>query len=131
MRDGIRDLTRRLGREPTAAEVQKALGVSAEAYDEFLLAQNAESLAAFDEHLHQIAEQSSHGSNSLEAQLVTRRCIEQGLKRLSEREQRVIQLYYEFDLSLKEIASVLEITEARVCQINRAALQKLRDALKD
>jgi RNA polymerase sigma factor for flagellar operon FliA len=131
MRDGIRQLTRRLGREPTAAEAQEALGISPDEYNESLLAQNAESLAVFDEQLHQFAEQSSNGGSSLETQLLTRRCLEHGLKQLNEREQRVIQLYYEFDLSLKEIAAVLEITEARVCQINKAALQKLRGALKE
>lgn len=43
----------------------------------------------------------------------------------------MIQLYYEFDLSLREIASVLGLTEARVCQINKAALKKMREVLSD
>jgi RNA polymerase sigma factor for flagellar operon FliA len=41
-----------------------------------------------------------------------------------------VQLYYEFDLSLKEIARVLDLTEARVCQINKLALKKLRELLQ-
>ena len=52
------------------------------------------------------------------------------LHKLSEREQRVLQLYYEFDLSLKEIAATLDLTEARICQINKAAMTKLRDLLE-
>ena len=67
---------------------------------------------------------------SPETQLVRRRSIEQALLALDEREQRVIQLYYEFDLSLKEIAAVLDITEARVCQINKGALRKMRACLQ-
>lgn len=130
IRDGVRDLTRRLGREPTQAEIQQQLGVSAQEYQEHLLAQNAEGLANFDELLHEIDE---HGAadDSPEARLMARGSIEQALHRLDPREQRVVQLYYEFDLSLKEIAAVLELTEARVCQINKGALRKMREALAD
>jgi RNA polymerase sigma factor for flagellar operon FliA len=124
------DLTRRLGREPTHAEIQQQLGVSAQEYHEYLLAQNAEGLANFDELLHELDERSAV-DDSPEAQLLTRRSIEQALHRLDPREQRVVQLYYEFDLSLKEIAAVLELTEARVCQINKAALKKMREALSE
>lgn len=54
------------------------------------------------------------------------RTIAQALGQLNEREQKVIQLYYEFDASLKEIGAVLDLTEARVSQINKAALTKMR-----
>jgi RNA polymerase sigma factor for flagellar operon FliA len=129
-RDGVRRLTRQLGREPTPAEVQEALELTPEAFQEFLLAQNAEELANFDELLHQqLDSQSAERRNGPEAQLIATRGLEQALLQLSEREQRVMQLYYEFDLSLKEIAEVLELTEARICQINKAALKKLRVVL--
>lgn len=128
-RDGVRDLTRQLGREPTPAEIQQALGITPEAYGEYQLAQNAEALANFDELLHELDGQAAERRNSPEAQLVARNSIEQALRVLNEREQRVVQLYYEFDLSLKEIAAVLELTEARVCQINKAALGKMRESL--
>ena len=62
--------------------------------------------------------------------MLQRLALEQVLRQLSEREQRVIQLYYEFDLSLKEIAAVLELSEARVCQIHKEALRKMRAALQ-
>ena len=129
-RDAIRALAVRLGREPTATEIQDALGLSAQTYRDYELAQNAESLANFDEQLHERA-LLADGHGSPEAQLIMRRSIEQGLRGLNEREQRVIQLYYELDLSLKEIAAVLELTEARVCQINKGALKKMRVAMQE
>jgi RNA polymerase sigma factor for flagellar operon FliA len=49
---------------------------------------------------------------------------------LTEREQRVVQMYYEFELSYKEIAAVLDLTDARVCQLNKAALGKMKAVLK-
>ena len=42
----------------------------------------------------------------------------------------MIQLYYEYELSLKEIAAVLGLTDARVCQINKGALQKMKAFLQ-
>jgi RNA polymerase sigma factor for flagellar operon FliA len=52
-----------------------------------------------------------------------------GIARLPEREKLVITLYYYEDLSMKEIGSVLGITESRVCQIHAKALAHLRSRL--
>ncbi|HEY8509293.1 MAG TPA: FliA/WhiG family RNA polymerase sigma factor [Steroidobacteraceae bacterium] len=130
IRDGIRELTRRLGREPTQAEIMKELQLTPDAWREFELAESAEDLANLDELIHELPESHGMSRNSPEAQLLIQRSIEQALSALDEREQRVVQLYYEFDLSLKEIAAVLGVTEARVCQINKAALKKMKDRLR-
>jgi len=45
---------------------------------------------------------------------------------LREREQQVIALYYEEDLTMKEIAERLQVDESRVSQIHAAALARLR-----
>jgi RNA polymerase sigma factor for flagellar operon FliA len=129
-RDGVRDLTRSLGREPTQAEIQTALDLTPEAYTEYQLAENAEQLANFDELLQEKIGPAAQRCDSPEARFVDQRSIEQALRSLNEREQRVVQLYYEHDLSLKEIALVLDLTEARICQINKAALKKMKDHLQ-
>lgn len=129
LRDAVRELTRRLGRQPTEAETRKALGLDAEAYQAFLQAENAEVIASFDEMLGQMAELPST-AQSPEELLMARRSLEQALSALDEREQRVIQMYYEFELSYKEIAAVLDLTDARVCQINKGALKKLQAFLR-
>jgi RNA polymerase sigma factor for flagellar operon FliA len=129
-RDGVRDLTRSLGREPTRVEILKTLNLTAEAYRQYQLAENAEQLANFDEALQEMNGSAATHLQSPEAQFLARRGIEQALMMLNEREQRVVQLYYEFELSLKEIAAVLNLTEARICQINKAALKKMKDLLQ-
>lgn len=129
LRDAMRELQRRLGHEPSEAEAMAALGLSVEAYQDYQLAENAEALASFDELVQEMGNLESR-TPTPEAQLIRRRSIEQALLALDEREQRVIQLYYEFDLNLKEIAAVLELTEARVCQINKGALRKMRERLQ-
>jgi len=130
VRDGVRELSRVLGREPTQAEILKELQLTPAAYHEFQLADSAERLAHFDELVQELPDTNAERRNSPEAQLFARRSIEEALRALDEREQRVVQLYYEFELSLKEIAAVLGLTEARVCQINKAALKKMKDLLR-
>ena len=50
--------------------------------------------------------------------------LEQALSRLDERERLVLTLYYQHELSLKEIALVLEVSDARVCQLSKQAIGK-------
>jgi DNA-directed RNA polymerase specialized sigma24 family protein len=38
-------------------------------------------------------------------------------------------MIYEFELSYKEIAAVLDLSDARVCQLNKSALAKMKAAL--
>ena len=51
------------------------------------------------------------------------------LKTLNEKEQLVIQLYYFEELSLKEIAEILEVSESRVSQIHKKIIKKIREKL--
>lgn len=129
-RDSVRALTRSLGREPGAHEAAAALGMTAEQYQQYLVDDNAEQLVSFDEVLQESAER-AHSAPGPEQQYMVRRSLEQALGGLDEREQRVIQMYYEFELSYKEIAAVLDLTDARVCQLNKGALAKMRAALAD
>jgi len=129
LRDGVRDLTRRLGRQPLESEIIAALGVTAAAYHEHQLDDNAETVASFDELILEMNDMPAHGLNP-EDQLMARRSLEQALMALDEREQRVIQMYYEFELSYKEIAAVLDLTDARVCQLNKGALRKMKTFLQ-
>ena len=88
-----------------------------------------ELIASFDEVLQDTLADSNSVSGP-EEQLMLRRSLEQALNGLDEREQRVVQMYYEFELSYKEIAAVLDLTDARVCQLNKAALNKMKAVLQ-
>jgi len=45
---------------------------------------------------------------------------------LPERERQILALYYEEELTYREIGSVLGVTESRICQIIRAVQRKLK-----
>lgn len=51
------------------------------------------------------------------------------LKKLSERDQLVLSLYYFEELTLKEIGKVLEVSESRACQIHSQAILNLQALL--
>ncbi len=53
------------------------------------------------------------------------------IERLPEREKLVLSLYYEQELTLKEIGAVLHVTESRVCQLHGQALVRLRSRLSE
>jgi RNA polymerase sigma factor FliA len=129
LRDGVRELRRRLGREPGESEIIQALGITAEAWQEHLLDENAELIGSFDDLIQEMGGMLEHSLNP-EDQLILRRSLEQALLQLDEREQRVVQMYYEFELSYKEIAAVLDLTDARVCQLNKGALRKMKSFLQ-
>lgn len=55
--------------------------------------------------------------------------IKKVLKKMSEKEQLIIQLYYFEELSLKEISEILGVTESRISQIHKNVIKKLRKEL--
>jgi RNA polymerase sigma factor for flagellar operon FliA len=126
MRDMTRTLTREFGREPTENEVQTALGVTQAQYQASAAANRAEQLVSFDE----LQDDALRDESDPEHHMAVRSSLEHALIELDEREQRVVQLSYEYDLSLKEIAAVLGLTEARVCQIRQGALKKMKVVLE-
>ena len=53
-----------------------------------------------------------------------------GIASLRENEQMVVSLYYRKNLSMKEIAQVMEVSEPRISQIHSRAIQKLKLYMK-
>ncbi len=55
--------------------------------------------------------------------------IVDAIKKLPDKEKKVIVLYYYEDLTLKEIGAVLDVTESRVSQLHTKAIMRLRGRL--
>ncbi len=56
--------------------------------------------------------------------------LREAFRSLSEREQKILYLYYYEELRLREIAGLFSVTEARICQIHSQALRKLRTEIR-
>jgi RNA polymerase sigma factor FliA len=129
LRAAERMLRRQLGRDPERAEVCSMLEISGEDYDRAQLDDCAEEFASFDALLSKGMDVEGMQQGP-EARAINQAMLARALRALDEREQRVIQLYYEFDLNLEEIAQVLDLTAARICQINKRALSRMRATLE-
>lgn len=55
-----------------------------------------------------------------------RAALKQGIASLSDREKTVVALYYDRELTLREIGAVLEVSESRVSQMLTAIAKRLR-----
>ncbi|SFS12860.1 FliA/WhiG family RNA polymerase sigma factor [Sphingomonas jatrophae] len=126
-------LETRLGRAPTEAEMAEAMGLDAAAYR--ALADSAE--AVRQESLDEVYSDQSMWFADVEEradEAIDRRALSRlladGIGKLPEREAMVLQLYFVEELNLEEIGQVLGVTNARVCQIKKSALDKLRAGLK-
>ena len=60
-----------------------------------------------------------------------KKMLAQALELLTEKERKVILLYYYEDLTLKEISNILEVSESRISQLHTRALQKMRGKMGD
>jgi RNA polymerase sigma factor for flagellar operon FliA len=58
-----------------------------------------------------------------------RSTLDQAVKTLPVRYQKVVFLYYSGEMTMKEIGEVLGVNESRVSQIHKTALQKMAVAL--
>lgn len=52
--------------------------------------------------------------------------LQQALESLPEREQQLITLYYFEGLTMKEIGQLLNLTEARICQLHAQSIHRLK-----
>lgn len=53
------------------------------------------------------------------------------IENLTEKERKVITLYYYEELTLKEISHIMEVSESRISQLHTKALKKMRVTLGD
>ncbi|WP_395301559.1 FliA/WhiG family RNA polymerase sigma factor [Enterobacter sp. ECC-175] len=124
--DAIREVTRKLGRTPSFEDLNQHLSITAEEYHEYLLLDCAKSLESLDDLLGGDALNGTLNGRSLEDEMVTSGTLRAALASLDEREKMILTLYYQQEMSLKEIALVLDLTEARVCQLNKKIAQKIQ-----
>lgn len=129
------ELFSELGRYPTDREMAERLGISEGQYQEDLANSsmcNVLSLDALFEDREQNggAELPDGGMDSRPEDSMLRQelleTLTKAIASLRENEQTVISLYYHKNLSMKEIAQVMEVSEPRISQLHSRAIQKLK-----
>lgn len=121
-----------LGRDPSEGELSDELGLSAEEFlariDQAADVQMESMDEVYSEHSIWFASQEDDADTVMErSQLEV--LVRDGITGLPEREQMVLQLFFIEELNLEEIGAVLDVTAARICQIKKSALDRLRKRL--
>ncbi len=125
------------GKEPSIEEVVKKLDITKEKYHEVMSKSGLFSILSLDMAIEQTKENGigiqiesseveSHPEQNLEIKEL-KGVLADAIKLLKEKEQLVVSLYYVDEINMKDIAKILEISEARVSQIHSQALKKLKD----
>ncbi|MFW2829600.1 sigma-70 family RNA polymerase sigma factor [Sphingomonas sp. ID0503] len=127
------DLSAELGRRAKEEEIAGRLGVTPEKLAQSYAGGQSVRLESIDS----VYDDESPwfvsddlNAEELLAQGELRQVLIEAITDLSEKEQMVVQLYYVEELNLEEIGQVLGVGAARVCQIKKAAHDKLRAAVK-
>jgi RNA polymerase sigma factor for flagellar operon FliA len=55
--------------------------------------------------------------------------LSNAIEQLPSREQMLLSLYYEEELTMKEISKLLHVSESRVCQLHMQAILRLRSVM--
>ncbi len=112
--------------EPTDAELSELLEESVEKVHDARIASSIYTVMPLHDQL-QIGDEGAALVAVEKDQLID--VIKTVLSGYKEREQMIIQLYYFEELTLKEISSVLEITESRISQIHKSVIQKIKESI--
>lgn len=126
-----------LGRPATDEEIAKEIGISEDEFISWQGQANVSNVISLDEFVEASGEKEvgSIGVNSFDTpeEVVEKdelkKLLAESLEALTDREQKVILLYYYEELTLKEISQVLEVSESRVSQLHTKALQKMKAKL--
>lgn len=132
----IRQIEQETGHNATDEEIAEKLGITGEEYLDWQSQIKVTGLVSLNEYMEQgsdVAQDYSRQSTfrfeapeeKVEREELTR-MLGEALKLLTEKEQKVITLYYYEELTLKEISSILEVSESRVSQLHTRALQKMK-----
>lgn len=128
------ELEGRLGRNPTEAEMAAALGLSSAEYRalaDSAVAVRQESLDdLYSDQSMWFADVEERADSAMEREQLGAALAER-IGELPEREALVLQLYFVEEMNLEEIGQTIGVGAARVCQIKKSALDRLRASLSD
>ncbi len=135
--DAIRTLELKLGREPKDDEIAEEMGLEMDSYYRMISRSQGVNLLSLDELMldgttFKVSKQASDQPSPIDELKVKeiKSIIFKAMSTLSKKEQIVLSLYYYDELTLKEIAQVLSLTESRISQIHSKAIIRLRIKLK-
>ena len=127
------------GHSATDEEIAAALGITDDEFLDWQSQMKITNVVSLNEYMDQGSEVPTDPANHTQVRFESpeeniekeelKKMLADTLELLTEKERKVILLYYYEDLTLKEISNVLEVTESRVSQLHTKALQKMKKKL--
>ena len=131
----LRRLHADLGREPTAIEMAGSLGLSLDEYRRLCDEASPVSMLSLTD---ETADDPEGGSRMIDLvrdeKGIDPRTEQQKkdvqdvlFRTLTDKERTILEMYYYEGLSMREIATMLRLTESRICQIHAKVLRRLKE----
>ena len=126
------------GRSATDEEIASALGITDDEYTDWQSQMKITGIVSLNEYIEQggpelVGDKQRNTGFEMPEEVVEQVELKEKLKEalevLTEKERKVVVLYYYEDLTLKEISRVLEVSESRVSQLHTKALVKMKTRL--
>lgn len=136
----IKEIEVNKGHSATDDEIAEGLGISEDEYIDWQSQMKITNVVSLNEFMEQgngeiPVESNRHTTARFESpeenvdKKELKQVLENTLALLTEKERKVILLYYYEELTLKEISNVLEVSESRISQLHTRALQKMKDKM--
>ncbi len=132
------ELKQRLGRPATSTEIAEFLDMDVEKVNQ-ILAEDTTMTSIYDkrgssddsiEIIDTIQDNNLNPQEKMEEKNVKYE-LERALQRLPERERIIMVLYYQENMTLKEIGATINMSESRVCQLHAQSIMKLKNILSE
>ncbi len=132
-------LKQELGRMPTTTEVANFIDMEPEKVNQ-LLAEDTTMTSLYDkrgntedsvEIIDTIQDENKLNPQEKAEEQNVKQELEKALKRLPERERIIMVLYYQENMTLKEIGATINMSESRVCQLHAQGIMKLKNILSE
>jgi len=129
----------KLQRSPTEEEIAAELGIALEEYHIWLVEIRGLNVASLEyagneqgkDLLHFIPDESENLPSTILEKSELERLLAQGIDHIPAIERTVLSLYYHEELTLREIAQVVNLHESRISQLKSQAILRLRSILAE
>ena len=139
VKQAIEDLKQKLGRAPTTSELSNYLDMEPEKINQ-ILSEDVVVTSIYDkrgvsddsmEIIDTIEDSNKLNPQEQYEEKNVKSDLQKALQRLPERERVLMVLYYQENMTMKEIGETLEMSESRICQLHAQAIMKLKNILNE
>ena len=137
--EAVKAVESRTGKVATDKQIAEELGITSKELIEWQSILKSTNVVSLNEYVEQGSEpamdarRNSHFEQpeTVISKQELKKVLAEALEQLTDKEKKVILLYYYEEMTLKEISATLEVSESRISQLHTKALNKMRSKMGD